>query len=142
MTKKQGVDIHQVVLSLYNKGYNWFLCGVTDEIGLTPIRDILKVQEMHDDIELTAIISPTTKREEFAKFLFETSDAISITSEEYFKEAFCTKNEFLINSGAEVVCHTNDGCGATIYAFTEISIKGLGILNLFDYLNEDSPFNR
>ena len=138
--KNQSFDT--TLLSLYEKGYNRFLCGVTAEKGLIPLKSILLLRESYPDIEVLGMISPSNRKDEACKDLFETADSFSITSDAYFDAAFSKPNEFLLSSGGVVISQIDKQDGSTIYAFTEKDLCKMALLVQFDELNLNSPFNK
>ncbi len=136
--EKQIIDT--TLSSLYAKGYTRFLCGITEEKGLKPLKAILLLREICPDIEILGMISPSNRKDETCKDLFETADSFCITSDAYFEAAFCRPNEFLVNSGGVIISHIDQQDGSTIYAFTEKDFGKMALLVQFDELNLNSPF--
>ena len=138
--KNQGFDT--TLLSLYEKGYNNFLCGVTAANGLKPMFSIILLRESCSDIEISVVISPSNRDKEICDTLFAPSDSFSITSDAYFDAAFGTPNDFLISGGGVVLSRNDKQEGATIYAFTEKDMRKLALMVQFNELNPNSPFNK
>ena len=132
-------DIYLTISQLYKEGYNTFLTGMSEGFDLIAAKAVLELKKSSPDINLIAVIpfegqdsgySPKDKAS--YNYICNNADSVVYTSQDYFKEAFFKRNDYLLDNCGVVVCYYNGQRGGTMYTYNRAKKRELPIINIFD----------
>ncbi len=145
--EKTKEELFKTIKALHDEGYTSFLSGMAEGFDLAAAQAVLQLRDECPDVELIAVIPFKGQDAQYSeedkakyKFIMENADAIVSTSEDYYKEAFFKRNDYLLDHCGMVVCYYDGQRGGTMYTYNRAKKRGLPILNIFDCINPDSPF--
>lgn len=145
--EKTKEELFKTVKALHAEGYTSFLSGMAEGFDLAAAQAVLQLRDECPDVELIAVIPFKGQEANYSEedkaqyqFILDHADAIVSTSEEYYKEAFFKRNDYLLDHCGMVVCYYDGQRGGTMYTYNRAEKRGLPIMNIFNSINPDSPF--
>lgn len=133
-------EIYSLIEEQYKAGNRFFICGIASEEGLNFACNTLRLRKKHRGVRLLTMLfkGHTMKIEQpLFNYFAHNADCVSITSQQYYDNAFSAPNSDLANEFKMTAI--KDGLA---YSLADIKSIYPSFMDLFDDNNKESILNR
>lgn len=128
----------EVIKTLYEQGYNTFLCGMAQGFDMLAAEATLRAKEDCPDIKLIAVIPfmgqelgyGNTDKERYNR-IFENSSSVEMVSNCYSEYVYFKRNDYLLKNSSLLVCYYSGLRGGTMYTVNRAIRARMPIINIF-----------
>ncbi|MFI3292812.1 MAG: SLOG family protein [Rikenellaceae bacterium] len=140
LEKRIRNKLYALLEEQYNQGKYQFLCGYALGWDMLAAEEVLRLQKLHPEIELIAVIPFDGQEEKFPFFerlryrkLRKRATYTVVIAQEYSNQAYHDRNDYMLANASKVIAYHNgkprSGTGSTIRKATE---QGIEVVNLYD----------
>ncbi len=140
LEKRIRTKLYAILEEQYNQGKFQFLCGYALGWDMLAVEEVLKLQKLHPEIELIAVIPFEGQEEKFPFFeklryrkLRKRATHTVIIASGYSNQAYHDRNDYMLRDASKVIAYHNgkprSGTGSTIRKATE---QGIEVVNLYN----------
>lgn len=137
-------ETYYTVVDLCEKGYNTFLVGMAQGFDLLAAMVILKLKKSHIGINLVSVVPFKEQPSQYSMqeieqydMILEQSDAIVTISENYYKDVYFHRNDYLIENASLVICYYTARRSGTMYTVNRANKAGMPIINIYEKLKNE-----
>lgn len=131
-------EAYKAILALYDEGYDTFLTGMAEGFDIIAATAVLEIRKFCPEIKLVAVIPFPNQPYNFnsdnqSKYrtILEAANASVILAEEFFKDVYLRRNDYLLANSSAVICYYSGQRGGTMYTYNRAAAVGMEIINIF-----------
>ena len=123
---------------LYARGARTFYSGMAEGFDLLAARAVLDLRGEYPDVQLVAAVPfrghgrsfPTLVQRDYEQIL-RSANRVEVLSEEYPRESFLRRNDYMVERSATVVAWFDGRAGGTAYTVARARSLGCEVINLY-----------
>ena len=131
------MDIVQALVSLYQRGFRHFLCGMAEGCDLYFAESLLLRRQVHADVTLGAAVPfrgqadrwSAEQRERYHRIL-DGCDSVFLQQEQYAPGCMMARNRYMVNHSSLLLACYNGEAGGTRSTILYAREKGLEIITI------------
>ena len=131
------MDIVQALVSLYQRGFRHFLCGMAEGCDLYFAESLLLLRQVHADVTLGAAVPfrgqadrwSAEQRERYHRIL-DGCDSVFLQQEQYAPGCMMARNRYMVNHASLLLACYNGEAGGTRNTILYAREQGLEILTI------------
>ena len=131
------MDIVQALVSLYQRGFRHFLCGMAEGCDLYFAESLLLLRQVHADVTLGAAVPfrgqadrwIAEQRERYHRIL-DGCDSVFLQQEQYAPGCMMARNRYMVNHSSLLLACYNGEAGGTRNTILYAREQGLEILTI------------
>lgn len=131
--------IGSAVVTLYERGYRRFLCGMADGFDLWAGAEVVRLGRSGrcEAVELVAVVpfeghrrSIDRRERELYDSVLEQAATVEVLAAAYSPSVYHRRNDFLVDNSSAVVAFYMGGKGGTDYTLRRARRQGLPVVNI------------
>ena len=131
------MDIVQALVSLYQRGYRRFLCGMAEGCDLYFAESVLMLRQVHEDVSLEAAIPfrgqaehwTAAQRERYYRIL-DSCDEVRLLQEKYSPGCMMARNRYMVDHSSLLLACYNGEAGGTRSTILYARERGLELITI------------
>lgn len=131
-------ETYKAIVALYDEGYDTFLTGMAEGFDTIAALAVLEIRKFCPEIKLIAVIPFPGQPYHFSsdnqkkyKTILEAADKTVTIAEEFFKDIFLRRNDYLLANSSAVICYYSGQRGGTMYTYNRAVAAGMDVINVF-----------
>ncbi len=135
-------ELLKEIIALYKSGITTFITGGSEGFDLIAALAILLAREAYADIKLVVAVPFVAQASKYSdidkqkyKWVLEQADYVHHISKNYYRGVFYTRNDYMLDNSAHLICYYNGLSGGTKYTYDGACKRNHNIINIYDAVN-------
>ena len=131
-------DLHEAIVEVISHGYDTFLVGMADGFDTFAGEAVVDIKKQYPHIKLICVLPFKEAENRMSKHLITHADDVVCLSDKFHAGAYHTRNRYLVENSALLICYYDGQDGGTNYTVEYAIRSGKKIHNLYDMAQSEA----